>query len=150
MSTPSVRRLTGDDAGTVLSGGSEIDVDFVIFGVGITPLTPLAEEAGLDIENGIRIDEFGCASDPGIFAAGDCASFPYKNGQIRTESVGNAIDRAKAVAENMLCAMTPYHAKHRLWFDQYDVKPQIAGLNVGYDRIVTRRKGDGQLLALCR
>lgn len=137
-------RLTGDKHVTsaALSDGSHLAVDFAIVGVGITPLTLLAEEAGLEIENGIRTDAFGRTSDPHIWAAGDCASFPHKDGRIRLESVGNAIDQAEAVAENMLGARKPYQAKPWFWSDQYDDKLQIAGLNTGYDRIVTRGAGN--------
>ena len=78
-----------------------------------------------------------CSSDL-IWAAGDCASFPYRGGRIRLESVGNAIDSAEAVAANMLGAAQPYVAKPWFWSDQYDLKLQIAGLNSGYDRVVTR------------
>ena len=137
-------RLTGEGhvSGATLSDGREIDVDFAIVGVGITPCTLLAEEAGLEIENGIRTDAHGRTSDPQIWAAGDCASFPHDGGRIRLESVGNAIDQAEVVAANMLGADTPYVAKPWFWSDQYDTKLQIAGLNTGYDRIVTR-PGDG-------
>lgn len=152
-------RLYGEGhvTGAELSDGRQLAVDFVIVGVGITPLTLLAEEVGLDIENGIRTDAFGRTSDPHIWAAGDCASFPYKDGRIRLESVGNAIDHAELVAENMLGAGKPYEAKPWFWSDQYDVKLQIAGLNTGYDRIVTRGEGNavsywyyagGKLLAI--
>ena len=137
-------RLTGEGhvSGATLSDGREIDVDFAIVGVGITPCTLLAEEAGLEIENGIRTDAYGRTSDPHIWAAGDCASFPHDGGRIRLESVGNAIDQAEVVAANLLGAETPYVAKPWFWSDQYDTKLQIAGLNTGYDRIVTR-PGDG-------
>jgi 3-phenylpropionate/trans-cinnamate dioxygenase ferredoxin reductase subunit len=128
--------------GARLSDGTEIAVDFVIVGVGITPATVLAEGAGLEIENGIRTDAFGCSSDPHIWAAGDCASFPHEGEQLRLESVPNAIDMAECVAANILGAGTPYVPQPWFWSDQYDVKLQIAGLNAGYDRIVTR-PGDG-------
>ncbi len=133
-------RLTGDGHVTaaVLSDGTTIAVDFAIVGVGITPASQLAEDAGLAIDNGIATDAFGRTSDPHIWAAGDCASFPYKGGRLRLESVGNAIDQAEIVAENMFGAEKPYEAKPWFWSDQYDVKLQIAGLNTGYDRIVTR------------
>jgi 3-phenylpropionate/trans-cinnamate dioxygenase ferredoxin reductase subunit len=52
--------------------------------------------------------------------------------------VQNAIDQAEAVARNMLGAETEYRAKPWFWSDQYDVKLQIAGLNIGYDNIVVR------------
>ena len=76
-------------------------------GVGVAPNTELAEAAGLDIDNGIRTDARGRTSDPLIWAAGDCASFPYGEDHIRLESVGNAIDHAEAVAANMLGAEIP-------------------------------------------
>ena len=80
---------------------------------------------------------------PHVWAAGDCASFPHDGGRIRLESVGNAIDQAEIVAANILGAETPYAAKPWFWSDQYDVKLQIAGLNAGYDRIVTRQGDSG-------
>lgn len=133
-------RLLGQDrvTGVRLADGRELPADFVIAGVGILPGTALAEAAGLTIENGIKTDEFGRTSDPHIWSAGDCASFPYKGGRLRLESVGNAIDQAEAVAENIMGAGKPYDAKPWFWSDQYDCKLQIAGLNTGYDSIVTR------------
>lgn len=133
-------RLTGEGrvSGAVLSDGTELDVDFVIAGVGVTPACGLAEQAGLAIDNGIRTDAHGQTSDPSIWAAGDCASFPWQGGRIRLESVGNAIDQAECVAANMLGAAQPYAAKPWFWSDQYDVKLQIAGLNTGYDHVVVR------------
>jgi 3-phenylpropionate/trans-cinnamate dioxygenase ferredoxin reductase subunit len=122
----------------VLSDGTELPVDFVIVGVGITPATELAEAAGLEVENGIKVDAFGRTSDPAIWAAGDCASFPWRGARVRLESVPNAIDMAECVAENMLGAEKPYEPKPWFWSDQYDVKLQIAGLNTGYDRVVVR------------
>ncbi|SMO75238.1 3-phenylpropionate/trans-cinnamate dioxygenase ferredoxin reductase subunit [Thalassovita litoralis] len=133
-------RLTGDGqvSAAILSDGTEIPVDFVIVGVGITPATALAEAAGLDIDNGIKTDEQGRTSDPAIWAAGDCASFPYRGGRIRLESVPNAIDQAECVAENILGAGKTYVPQPWFWSDQYDVKLQITGLNTGYDRVITR------------
>lgn len=132
--------LTGSDrvSGARLSDGTELDIDFAIVGVGIVPGQALAEAAGLEIDNGIRTDAQGRTSDPHIWAAGDCASFPYRGERIRLESVPNAIDQAECVAENILGAGKDYVAKPWFWSDQYDVKLQIAGLNTGYDDIVVR------------
>ena len=136
-------RLTGDGAvtGAELSDGSTLDVDFVIVGVGIAPGTALAEAAGVDIDNGIKTDAQGRTSVPHVWAAGDCASFPYRDTRIRLESVPNAIDQAECVAENIMGAARAYVARPWFWSDQYDVKLQIAGLNTGYDRVVTRDGG---------
>lgn len=133
-------RLLGDArvTGARLADGTELPADFVIAGVGILPGTALAEAAGLAIENGIKTDEHGRTSDPHIWSAGDCASFPWQGGRLRLESVGNAIDQAEIVAENILGAGVAYQAKPWFWSDQYDCKLQIAGLNTGYDNIVTR------------
>jgi len=137
-------RLLGEDVveGARLTDGTELDVDFVIVGVGIAPASDLATAADLVIENGIKVDAYGRTSDPHIWAAGDCASFPYRDTRIRLESVPNAIDQAEVVAENIMGAAKNYVAKPWFWSDQYDVKLQIAGLNTGYDRVVTRRTGD--------
>lgn len=129
-----------------LTSGEEVPCDFVIAGVGILPATELAELAGCALENGIRTDEHGRTSVPHLWAAGDCASFPHKGGRIRLESVGNAIDQAELVAENLMGAGKEYDAKPWFWSDQYECKLQIAGLNTGYDRIVTR-KSDGEAVS---
>ncbi|WP_323035669.1 NAD(P)/FAD-dependent oxidoreductase [Pararhodobacter sp.] len=136
-------RLTGEGrvSGAELADGSTLEVDFVIAGIGINPAAALAEAAGLTLENGISVDDQGRTSDPAIWSAGDCASFVYNGARIRLESVQNAIDQAEAVAANMLGAAKPYVPMPWFWSDQYDVKLQIAGLNTGYDRIVTRVAG---------
>lgn len=128
-----------------LGDGQVIATDFVIFGGGVAPQTRLAEAAGLTIDNGIATDAMGRTSDPLIWAAGDCASFPWNGTRIRLESVGNAIDQAESVAANMLGADNPYVARPWFWSDQYDIKLQIAGLSRGHDRIVTRAGEGGAL-----
>ena len=135
-----LERIFGDRTvtGAALTDGSVLDLDFVIAGIGVTPATDLAEQAGLEIDNGIKTNALGQSSDPHIWAAGDCASLPYRGGRIRLESVQNAIEQAETVAENMLGANRPYQPMPWFWSDQYDVKLQIAGLNNGYDRVVTR------------
>ncbi|UWS79241.1 NAD(P)/FAD-dependent oxidoreductase [Phaeobacter sp. G2] len=133
----------GNVTRAVLGDGSTVEVDFVVVGVGITPSTQLAALAGVEVENGIKTDAQGRTSDPSIWSAGDCASFPYKGGRIRLESVPNAIDQAEVVAQNMMGAGKDYVATPWFWSDQYDVKLQIAGLNTGFDNVVTRA-GDGR------
>jgi 3-phenylpropionate/trans-cinnamate dioxygenase ferredoxin reductase subunit len=141
-------RLVGEGrvTGALLKDGRTLPADFVIVGVGITPNSQLAEAAGLVIDNGIATDALGRTSDPAIWSAGDCASFPWNGGRIRLESVGNAIDQAEVVAANILGAGQPYQAKPWFWSDQFDLKLQIAGLNTGYDHIVTRA-GDGDAVS---
>ena len=142
-------RLEGESRVTAarLADGRVLPADFVIVGTGVTPGTALAEQAGLALDNGIATDACGRTSDPAIWAAGDCASFPHEGTRIRLESVGNAIDQAEAVAANLLGAATPYQAKPWFWSDQFDLTLQIAGLNTGYDRVIPR-PGDGGALSV--
>jgi 3-phenylpropionate/trans-cinnamate dioxygenase ferredoxin reductase subunit len=132
--------LTGTDHVTaaILSNGTTLDIDFALVGVGIQPNTQLADAAGLTLNNGIETNALGQTSQSKIWAAGDCASFPYQGERIRLESVPNAIDQAEVVAANMLGAQKAYHATPWFWSDQYDVKLQIAGLNQGFENVVTR------------
>lgn len=139
-----LKRLIGDTrvTGAELADGRVIAADFVITGIGVTPETGLAAAAGLKVENGIAVDATGRTEDPSIWAAGDCAAFPWKDARLRMESVGNAIDMGDLVAENMLGAGKTYAPKPWFWSDQFEAKLQIAGLNAGYDRVVTRQ-GEG-------
>ena len=135
-----VDRIIGTDraTGVRLVDGRELPADLVITGIGITPEAELAEQAGLSVENGIVTDEYGRTSVADIWAAGDCANVLTPAGRMRLESVGNAIDMAEAVADNILGTAQPYIPKPWFWSDQYDAKLQIAGLGTGYDQIVTR------------
>lgn len=122
-----------------LTNGTDLPADLILVGVGITPDTALAETAGLTLDNGIETDATGRTSDPHIWAAGDCASFPWQGGRLRLESVQNAIDQAEHVALAMLGATAPYEPEPWFWSDQYDISLQIAGLNTGYDTVHTRK-----------
>ena len=135
-----LEKLNGEERVTsaTLSNGEELPIDFAIVGVGIMPATSLAEMAGIELDNGIKTDAHGRSSDPHIWAAGDCASFPYRGTRIRLESVPNAIDQAEVVAQNIMGNGVDYVAKPWFWSDQYDVKLQIAGLSTGYTSIVPR------------
>jgi 3-phenylpropionate/trans-cinnamate dioxygenase ferredoxin reductase subunit len=120
--------------------GSQIDADLVIIAVGVLPNTDLAARAGLDVEDGILVDEFARTSDPDIVAAGDCTRHfnPIYQRRVRLESIQNAMDQAKTAAATLNGDPQPYHALPWFWSEQYDVKLQIAGLSQGYDNVVLR------------
>ncbi len=121
-----------------LHDGSIVEADCAVAGIGAVPDTALAERAGLAVENGIRVDSFCRTSDPRIYAAGDCTSFPFRKGRIRLESVQNAIDQGRAAAANMLGRGEPYAPTPWFWSDQYDSHLQIAGISNGADATVIR------------
>lgn len=134
-------RLVGMDgrvAAAELSDGSTLDVDFVIVGIGVTPNDRLARESGLDVGNGILVDEYTRSSDKDIHAVGDCALLPWRGQHVRIESVQNAVDQAEAAAHVLAGTEIAYDARPWFWSDQYEVKLQIAGFNLGYDETVLR------------
>lgn len=141
-----LRRLKGQGhvSAAELADGRTIEADIVVVGIGVTPRIALAESAGIVIDNGIRVDSRGRTSAEGVWAVGDCCSFPYRGRSIRLESVPNAVDQGAVVAANLLGGEEDYLARPWFWSDQYDVKLQTAGLNLGYDQTLLRSspKGD--------
>ena len=127
-------------AGVLTDSGETIPADLVIVGVGIVPNTELAQQAGLEVDNGVVVDEYCRTSDASIFAVGDCASHPSEiyGRQLRLESVHNALEQAKTAAANACGKSVAYSQVPWFWSDQYDLKLQIAGLSEGYDNIVLR------------
>lgn len=134
-------RLLGEDGAVraaELESGEIIDADLVLVGIGCSPNTALAQAAGLDCDNGIRVNEICQTSDPGIYAAGDCTSFVRNGLQIRLESVQNAADQGDLIARVLAGEALTYTALPWFWSDQYDCKLQIVGLNQGHNQTVIR------------
>lgn len=125
--------------GVRLADESTIDCDMVLTAVGARPNDELATEAGIETDDGILVDAAGRTSDEAIFAAGDCTRFfsALYNGSIRLESVQNAIDQAKVVAQALTGGEPDYDPVPWFWSDQYKVKLQIAGLSTGHDEALT-------------
>jgi len=132
-----IERIAADHVAA--AAHEELPADLVVAGIGVLPNQSLAVEAGLPTEDGIAVDATCRTSDPAIYAAGDVAWHPHGRwGEIRLESVQNALDQAKTCAAAMLGDAAPYAATPWFWSDQYDVKLQSAGLPRGYDRAVWR------------
>jgi 3-phenylpropionate/trans-cinnamate dioxygenase ferredoxin reductase component len=110
--------------------GEREAVELLVLGIGAVPEQELASEAGLVCENGIKVDELMCTSDPDILAIGDCASFISSSSgrQMRLESVQNANDQARTAAATLLGRREPYCSWPWFWSEQGDMRLQIAGL----------------------
>lgn len=141
-----VSAIVGDGKAekVVCSDGTEFSANLVIVGVGILPNTELAEEAGIEVDNGIIVDEFCHTNDPNIVAAGDCTNHYNKiyRRRLRLESVPNAGEQGKSAAASICGENKEYKSLPWFWSDQYDLKLQIAGLSQDYDQVVIR--GDKQ------
>lgn len=123
-----------------LADGQTLAADFVIYGIGLMPNTELAAAAGLAVDNGIVVDEYGQTDDPLIFAAGDCTNHPsaFLGRRVRLESVQNAMEQGRAVARNLMGKAEPYRNVPWFWSDQFDLKLQMVGLSAGFDQLVLR------------
>lgn len=128
----------GKARGVRLASGADIQADIVLAGVGVTPNSGIAAEAGLGVANGILVDEAQVTDDPRILALGDVCAFPHAGGAIRLESVQNAVDQAKVVAASIMGRPAQYRAVPWFWSDQYDLKLQMVGLSHGADHVEER------------
>lgn len=124
-----------------LRNGETLPADAVVVGIGIVPaVTPLVA-AGATADSGIIVDQFCRSSLSDIYAIGDCAAHAsrYAGGRtIRIESVQNANDMANCVARSICGDPHPFEALPWFWSNQYDLRLQTVGLNLGYDRTVLR------------
>jgi len=144
-----VAEITGADGranGVLLADGSRIDADAVIVGVGITPNTQLATAAGLDVDNGIRVDAHLRTSHPDIYAAGDVANafHPLLDKHIRVEHWANALNQPQVAAKGMLGQDVRYDRVPYFFTDQYDLGMEYTGYVEpgGYDQVVFRSRRD--------
>ncbi len=129
-----------DSLEVVCSDGTEMKADSVLIGAGVVPNIELAEEAGINCDNGIIVNEFGQTNFKNIYACGDCTNHPNKilNKNLRLESVHNAMEQAKTVASSVMNNPMEYNQVPWFWSDQYDHKLQIVGLSGDHD-VVTMR-----------
>ena len=128
--------------GARLADGTRIGADAVIVGIGAAPQTRLAEEAGLDVRDGVVTDASLRTSDPAIYAAGDIANafHPLLGRHIRVEHWANALHQPKTAAAAMLGRHAAYDRVPYFYTDQYDLGMEYAGYAGpgGYDEVIFR------------
>ena len=124
----------------VTSSGRRLECDVAVVGVGIEPAVDVVAGSGVEVDNGIVVDEFCRTSVEGIFAAGDVANHlhPLFGRRIRVEHWRNAIEQGAAAARSMLGKGEPYAEVHWFWSDQYDANVQYAGHHTEWDELVVR------------
>jgi 3-phenylpropionate/trans-cinnamate dioxygenase ferredoxin reductase subunit len=120
--------------------GTRIGADLVVVGGGAIPRTELAASAGLQIQDGILVNEFLESSVPRIYAAGDIAAawHPLIGTRLRVEHWDNAKRQGRTAARNMLGNAEPYVRIPYFYSDQYDFGMEYAGHAAMWDRVVFR------------
>jgi len=124
----------------VTAGGLRLDCDFVVMGLGVQPVTEFLEGSGIEVDNGIVVDELCRTSVEGVFAAGDVANHfnPVFGRRLRVEHWQNAIKHAQAAALSMMGKGSPYRDTYWFWSDQYETNLQYVGYHTEWDTLVVR------------
>lgn len=152
-SLASIRTCDGTLASVTTARGLELPADVMVVGVGVSPECALAKEAGLEVDDGIVVDELLRTVDDRIFAIGDCARFPtrFAPTSVRLESIQNASDQARHVAKMITDGTAePFGPVPWFWSDQGELTIRMAGLTTGHDRtVVVGDPRDGAFSVLC-
>jgi 3-phenylpropionate/trans-cinnamate dioxygenase ferredoxin reductase subunit len=140
----------GRVSAVVTKKGLRLECDFAVVGIGVVPVTEWLDGTGVQIDNGVVVDEYCQTNVPGIYAAGDVANHyhPVFGRHMRVEHWQNAIKQGTAAARNMLGKRIPYDEIHWFWSDQYETNLQYAGFHTTWDELIVRGDlGSGNYLA---
>jgi 3-phenylpropionate/trans-cinnamate dioxygenase ferredoxin reductase subunit len=137
-----VKAFEGDSAvkGVRADDDTIVECDFAVVGIGVAPRDSLARQAGLEVDNGIVVDQHLLASAPNVYAAGDVANawHPFYERRIRVEHWANALNQGPAAARSMLGEDSSYERIPYFFSDQYDVGMEYSGYAERWDEVVFR------------
>ncbi len=129
------------DSTARLTNGQTVDYDLLVAGVGVRPVTALATQAKLKVENGIIVNEFLETGNPSIMAAGDVANYPdllFGNKRRRVEHWDNAVSQGQYVARALAGDREPFVHVPYFFSDVFDLSYEFWGDPSEADRIVHR------------
>jgi 3-phenylpropionate/trans-cinnamate dioxygenase ferredoxin reductase subunit len=135
----------------VTKGGLRLECDFAVVGIGIEPAVEALGDSGIQLDNGVVVDQYCQTNISGIYAAGDVANHyhPVFDRRIRVEHWQNAIKQGAAAARNMLGQRIAYDEIHWFWSDQYDANLQYAGFHTTWQQLVVRGRLDSGSFLAC-
>lgn len=137
------KQIIGRDGKVVtveIESGEQIPADFVVIGIGISPNTELAKNAGLKVDNGIVVDEHLETSVPGIYAASDVANF-YSHifgKHLRLEHYDLAIRHGMLAGENMAGGSQVFNELPYFFSFMFDIRIEVYGDMSKYDKVIVR------------
>lgn len=139
---------SGHVSGVVLDNGVELPASTVVVGIGVVPDVEWLSGSGVQVGDGILVDERCETSRAGVFAAGDAARWTHPQyGSIRLEHETNAQAQAVVAARNILGGSTQYHHMPYVWSDQYGDTLEYVGYARGWDRAIVQADSTSFLAA---
>jgi len=137
-----VERFEGEGSveRVITKNGASLETEFVVVGIGVAARTGLIETAGLQINDGVVVDEHLESSIPGVFAAGDVANawHPFYGRSLRVEHWANALNQGPVAAKTMLGQDVSYDEIPYFFSDQYDAGMEYSGYATEWDEVVFR------------
>ena len=135
----------------VTKAGLRLECDFAVVGIGIEPAVEALADSGIQVDNGVVVDEYCQTNVSGIYAAGDVANHyhPVFDRRIRVEHWQNAIKQGAAAARNMLGRRIAYDEIHWFWSEQYDANLQYAGFHTQWEQLVVRGRLESASYLAC-
>jgi apoptosis-inducing factor 3 len=131
-----VAALTGAATvdGVLLEGGERLAADLVVLGVGVAPAASFVEGVRKSDDGGVVVDHRFRAT-AGLYAVGDCASFPFNGGQIRIEHWRVAQQQARIAAANIVGRNEQFDAVPFFWTYHFGKRFEYIGHPRGWDRL---------------
>src|SRR5207249_2089372 len=117
-----------------------IDCDLLMVGIGVMPAVEWLAGSGVELANGVVVDEHQRTNAPHVYAAGDVANWwhPLMRERLRVEHFDNAQNQGVAAARNILGLEQSYAPVPYFWSDQFDLHLQYVGHARGDDEVVVR------------
>ena len=129
-----------EQAAAVIAGSQGYSCDFVCVGVGVMPNMEIAAASGLEVDDGIIVNEYLETSHPDIYGAGDVVNFydPIFEKRRRIEHWGHAEYTGLLAAQNMVGHRTAYGLLSYIWSDIFDLHIEFTGEERDHDALLVR------------
>ena len=142
IKSTSVTQLQGDGAvkSAVLKDGQTVPCDLVVAGIGVQPSIEILTNSGLDVDNGILVNEYLQTSHPDVFAAGDVANYQdvIFGKRRRVEHWDNAVSQGQYCAGSLMGDTTPFRHVPYFFSDVFDLSYEYWGDSSGADQVLHR------------